>query len=49
MKCIVKVSKQFGKLLDTVERVPDDEAQALVNTGDYAYCPKRVWKVKDRQ
>jgi hypothetical protein len=48
MKCICQWSQRFGILLDTVQRVSNEEAQAKVNTGDYAYVPKNVWKEAGR-
>lgn len=44
MKCVVQFSEKFGELLDTVARVSEDDAQAMVNSDKYAYCPKHVWK-----
>lgn len=44
MKCVAQWSRQFGVLNDTVERVPNEEAQAKVKTGDFIYVPKHVWK-----
>lgn len=49
MKCIVQYSLRLGRLIDTVSRVSDEEAQAKVNTGDYAYVPKQVWKEAGRE
>lgn len=44
MKCVLRISQTFGQLKDTVKRVSDDEAQSLVNSGEWEYCPKHVYK-----
>ena len=31
-----------------IHRFSDKEAKRLVSTGQYEYCPKRLWKLQER-
>ena len=42
MKCIISKS---GK---TIDRVKDEVASKKVNTGNWAYCAKELWKQRVR-
>jgi hypothetical protein len=49
MKCIKVVKQTNSYKLGTIQRVSEVDADAKVNTGVFAFCPKLEWKLATRK
>jgi hypothetical protein len=45
MKCIKDLVEDVGNIL----RVSNEDADKLVKTGNYAYCPKSEYKLQEKR